>query len=221
MDDQMVTVFIVDDHTVVREGLRSFLGIQHDLSVVGEAGDGAEAVQRLKVLAAQDQFPDVVVMDVQMPRLDGLQALTELRAAVPEARVLVLSSFVEAARVKALLKAGAIGYVEKSSGADRLVEAVRAAAEDQLYLDPNAARALAGGHNDGRYQESLSDREVEIVALVARGMSNQEIADTLFISERTARTHVSHILMKLGLDSRIQAALWALRMGIVSIEDAG
>jgi DNA-binding NarL/FixJ family response regulator len=215
----VLTVFLVDDHTVVREGLRAFLSIQDDLEVVGEAGDGADAVKRLKVMAASGEFPDVIVMDVQMPRMDGLQALIELRAEIPDATVLVLSSFVEAERVKALLNAGASGYLEKSSGAERVVEAVRTAAGGELYLDPYAARALAGTRTDGRYTEALSERELEIVALVAKGMSNQEIADELFISERTARTHVSHILMKLGLDSRIQAALWALRKGIVSIED--
>ncbi|MCU1691881.1 MAG: DNA-binding response regulator [Frankiales bacterium] len=214
-----IRVFIVDDHSLVRAGLRSFIDVQQGLSVVGEAADGQQALSELAVLANSGQLPDVVVMDVQMPRLDGARAQVALNALHPTLKIVILSSYVQPERVKALLQAGAAGYLEKSSSAERIVEAIRGVHKGEIYLDPRAAQALAKSLAGSGRDAALTERELQILVLLAKGLSNQEIADCLLISERTARTHVSHVLMKLGFSSRLLAALWALREGIVSVED--
>ncbi|MFJ6263065.1 response regulator [Rhodococcus erythropolis] len=210
------TVFIVDDHALVRHGLRAFLETQKDISVIGEAEDGKQAVAELRARATNHSLPDVVLMDLMMPVLDGVGAITALHSDLPDLKIVVLSSFSETERVHAALQAGAAGYLLKNSDPSEITEAVLSAQRDQVHLDPAVAHVLARSMRIG-HGIVLSAREREVLVLVARGSSNQEIADTLFISERTARTHVSHIISKLGVASRIQAALWAIREGLVQV----
>ncbi|MFC9839632.1 response regulator [Rhodococcus sp. NPDC127530] len=210
------TVFIVDDHALVRHGLRAFLETQKDVTVIGEAENGKQAVAELRARATAHTLPDVVLMDLTMPELDGVGAITALHGDLPDLKIVVLSSFSETERVHAALQAGATGYLLKNSDPSEISTAIRSAQRDQVHLDPAVARVLARSMRVG-HGVVLSPREREVLVLVARGSSNQEIADTLFISERTARTHVSHIISKLGLASRIQAALWAIREGLVQV----
>ncbi len=211
--DAPIRVLLVDDHAVVRRGLRGFLELHDDIEVVGEAGDGAAAVEEASRLE-----PDVVVMDLVMPRLDGIAAIGAIRAARPETEVVALTSFVEEDRVSAALEAGAAGYLLKDAEADEVVEAIRAAHAGEVRLDPQVARLLAASLRRRAAQEPvepLTAREREVIGLVGRGLANKEIAHELGITERTARTHVSNILGKLGLTSRTQAALWAVDHGLV------
>ncbi|MCU1482554.1 MAG: Two component signal transduction regulator, LuxR family [Subtercola sp.] len=210
-----VRVFVVDDHAMVRHGLRAFLQTQDDMRVVGEAENGRVAVDELRRLSGPETLPDVVLMDLQMPVLDGVGAIAQLRAEHPDLKLVALTSFSDTSKVHAALEAGASGYLLKNSDPDQISAAIRAAARDQVYLDPQVTMALAQSLRNPT-TPVLSAREREVIQLVARGYTNQEIADDLFISERTARTHVSHIISKLGLSSRIQAALWAIREGIAS-----
>jgi DNA-binding NarL/FixJ family response regulator len=210
-----IRVFLVDDHAVVRRGMRAFLDMLPDIQVIGEAADGQAALDELAVLDKADNLPDVVVMDMLMPRLDGVAATSSIRQLHPGVQVVALTSFSEAERVHAALAAGAAGYLLKDAEADELAAAIRAARGGEVHLDPVVARKLtqllvAPEHT----ATTLTEREREVLALVARGKSNLEIADALVISERTARTHVSNVLGKLGLASRTQAALWAIREGI-------
>ena len=211
-----ISVFLVDDHTLVRHGLRAFLDTQKDVTVIGEAENGKQAIDKLRAHAAAGQLPDVILMDLVMPELDGVGAITALRTTHPDLKIIALSSFSETERVHAALQAGATGYLLKSSDPAEIITAIRSAQRDQVHLDPAVAQVLARSMRTG-HGAALSAREREVLTLVARGYSNQEIADALFISERTARTHVSHIISKLGLSSRIQAALWAIREGIATI----
>jgi DNA-binding NarL/FixJ family response regulator len=210
-----IRVFLVDDHTVVRRGMRAFLDMLSDIEVIGEAADGQAALDELAVLDKADDLPDVVVMDLLMPRLDGIAATSAIKQRHPGVEVVALTSFSEAERVHAALEAGAAGYLLKDAGADELAAAIRAARDGEVHLDPVVARKLtqllvAPAHT----ATALTAREREVLILVARGRSNREIADALVISERTARTHVSNVLVKLGLASRTQAALWAIREGL-------
>jgi DNA-binding NarL/FixJ family response regulator len=210
-----IRVFLVDDHTVVRRGMRAFLAMLSDIEVIGEAADGQAALDELAILAKADNLPDVVLMDLLMPRLDGVAATSAIRQRHPGVQVVALTSFSEAERVHAALEAGAAGYLLKDAEADELAAAIRAAREGEVHLDPVVARKLtqllvAPEHTT----TALTAREREVLILVARGKSNREIADALVISERTARTHVSNVLVKLGLASRTQAALWAIREGL-------
>jgi DNA-binding NarL/FixJ family response regulator len=210
-----IRVFLVDDHTVVRRGMRAFLDMLPDIQVIGEAADGQAAVDELAVLDKADQLPDVVVMDLLMPRLDGVAATSAIRQRHPGVQVVALTSFSEAERVHAALEAGAAGYLLKDAEADELAAAIRAAHDGEVHLDPVVARKLTQLLvAPERTATALTAREREVLALVARGRSNREIADALVISERTARTHVSNVLSKLDLASRTQAALWAIREGI-------
>lgn len=212
----VISVFLVDDHAVVRRGLRAFFELLPDLEVVGEASDGKAALAELAVAAAAGALPDVVVMDLVMPRQDGISTIATVRERYPSVEVVALTSFSEAERVHAALAAGAAGYVLKDAEADEVAAAVRAAYAGEVHLTGAVARKLTRSlvsANEG--VGALSAREREVLVLVAQGHSNREIADRLVISERTARTHVSNVLLKLNLASRTQAALWAISQGLV------
>jgi DNA-binding NarL/FixJ family response regulator len=216
-----IRVFLVDDHTVVRRGMRAFLAMLSDIEVIGEAADGQAALDELAILDKADNLPDVVLMDLLMPRLDGVAATSEIKRRHPGVQVVALTSFSEAERVHAALEAGAAGYLLKDAEADELAAAIRAAREGEVHLDPVAARKLTQLLVTPEHTETaLTAREREVLVLVASGKSNREIADALVISERTARTHVSNVLVKLGLASRTQAALWAIREGLAPAPDA-
>lgn len=210
-----ITIVLVDDHAMVRKGLRAFLDTETDLAIVGEAADGREAIAVVDTLS-QTRAPDVVLMDLLMPGLDGISTIHHLRELYPDLKIVALTSSTDAATVNGAMSAGVNGYLLKNASPEQVAEAVRTAARGQAHIDPQVAMTVANSAR-GAAQPILSERETEVVTLLARGFSNQEIADTLFLSERTARTHVSHIISKLGLDSRIQVALWAIREGIVTI----
>jgi NarL family two-component system response regulator LiaR len=205
-----IRILIVDDHAVVRQGLRMFLSLDGELEIVGEAVDGRQAV----ALARQLQ-PDVVLMDLLMPVMDGVTAIGILRREVPEAEVVALTSVLEDNAVIGAIRAGAIGYLLKDTEADELIRAIKAAANGQVQLSPKAAARLM---REVRTPESaeLTERETEVLRLLARGLSNKEIAQALVIGEKTVKTHVSNILSKLNVSSRTQAALYAARVGLVS-----
>jgi DNA-binding NarL/FixJ family response regulator len=213
-----IQVFLVDDHAVVRSGMRAFLEMLPDIEVIGEAADGQAALDQLAVHARSDTLPDVVLMDLLMPRLDGVAATAAIRQRHPDVQVIALTSFSEAERVYAALEAGAAGYLLKDAEADELAAAIRAARDGEVHLDPVVARKLTQLLATPVHSTStLTARERDVLVLVARGYSNREIADDLSISERTARTHVSNVLVKLGLSSRTQAALWAIREGLAPL----
>nr|WP_203601101.1 response regulator transcription factor [Streptomyces sp. SID10853] len=201
---------LVDDHQVVRRGLRTFLEIQDDIEVVGEAPDGEQGVA-----AAEELRPDIVLMDIKMPGMDGIEALRRLRELANPARVLVVTSFTEQRTVVPALRAGASGYVYKDVDPDALADAIRSVHAGHVLLQPEVAGALlsqepGGGQGRGT---ALTEREREVLGLIADGRSNREIARALVLSEKTVKTHVSNILMKLDLADRTQAALWAVRNG--------
>jgi DNA-binding NarL/FixJ family response regulator len=211
-----IRVLIVDDHAVVRRGIRAYLEVLDDLEAVAEATDGEDALDRLRLMAAHQELPEVVLLDLLMPRMDGVATTTKITSLYPDVRVVILTSFGEMERVHAALAAGASGYLLKDAEPTEVVAAIRAAARGDVFLHPTIARKLtqemispATGLN------SLTGRERDVLILVAKGHSNQEIADELVISERTARTHVSNVLRKLQLTSRTQAALVAIRQGLV------
>ncbi|SCG07132.1 two component transcriptional regulator, LuxR family [Streptomyces sp. MnatMP-M17] len=206
-----IRVLLVDDHQVVRRGLRTFLEIQDDIEVVGEASDGGEGVAR-----AEELRPDVVLMDIKMPGMDGIEALRKLRELDNPARVLIVTSFTEKRTVVPALRAGASGYVYKDVDPEALAGAIRSVHAGHVLLQPEVAGALLAQDETGAGQgrgTSLTDREQEVLGLIADGRSNREIARALVLSEKTVKTHVSNILMKLDLSDRTQAALWAVRHG--------
>jgi DNA-binding NarL/FixJ family response regulator len=213
----VVRVLLVDDHAIVRRGVQAYIDTLPGLEVVGEAADGRQALDLLhQRRTTGEPLPDVVLMDLQMPRMDGVAATEAIGRAHPEIRVVVLTSFGEVERVHAALAAGAAGYVLKDADPAEVATAITAAAAGEVHLDAAVARQLArrmAAPQAGL--TSLTAREREILALVAQGHSNREIADTLVISERTARTHVSNVLTKLQLSSRTQAALLAIREGLI------
>jgi DNA-binding NarL/FixJ family response regulator len=207
-----IRVLIADDHAVVRQGLAMFLGMDPELEIVGEATNGVEAVEKAK------QFqPDVVLMDLMMPVMDGITAIGKLREEVPNAEVLALTSVLEDASVVGAVRAGAIGYLLKDTEADELRRAIKAAAAGQVQLSPQAAARLLREVRAPDSPETLTERETDVLRLIGQGLSNQEIADDLIIGEKTVKTHVSSILAKLGLQSRTQAALHAVRIGLVTL----
>jgi DNA-binding NarL/FixJ family response regulator len=215
--DGTIRVVVVDDHAVVRRGLFEFLGGEPDLEVVGDAAGGPQALELLERLEADGAPPDVVLMDLQMEPVDGIETTREIRKRFEEVEVVVLTSFGEDERVHAALEAGASGFLLKDADADEVAVAVRAAHRGELQLDPAIARRLTASlrshpRDDGA--EDLTSRELEVLRLLGAGETNKGIAAALGITERTARTHVSHILAKLGLRSRTQAALWAAREGL-------
>jgi DNA-binding NarL/FixJ family response regulator len=205
-----IRVLLVDDHAVVRTGLKAFFDMLDDIDVVGEAADGSEGVAMARRLK-----PDVILMDLLMPNMDGITAIGRIKAEMPETEIVTMTSFIEEEKVTSALEAGASGYVLKDAEADEVAAAVRAAHAGEVHLDPAVARLLAQRLRAKQSApddlvEPLTDREREVLALLAQGLSNKEIGARLFITERTARTYVSNILGKLGLASRTQAALWAV-----------
>jgi two-component system, NarL family, response regulator LiaR len=224
-----IRVLIVDDHAIVREGLRALIDGKPDLTLVGEAVNGEEAVRM-----ALAEKPDVILMDLVMPRMNGIQAIREIRTANPQARILVLTSFAEDEQVFEAIRGGALGYLLKDSSPGELIEAIRCVHQGQPSLHPAVARKLMLGYHQPAPpalpnqigeavnvpvpHPTLSDREIEVLRLVARGLSNMEIAQQLFVGEGTVRFHVSNILSKLQLENRTQAVLYALRQGLASLE---
>ena len=208
-----IRILIADDHGVVREGLRMFLRLDPEMDVVAEAADGAEALRLAGALQ-----PDVVLMDLIMPVMDGITATRAIRERFPDTEVVALTSVLEDASVVGAIRAGAIGYLLKTTDADDLRRAIRSAAEGQVQLSPEAAARLMREVRAPDSPETLTERETDVLRLVAEGKANKEIAQGLGIGEKTVKTHVSNILAKLGLQSRTQAALYAARLGIVSIQ---
>jgi DNA-binding NarL/FixJ family response regulator len=210
-----VRVFLVDDHRVVRSGVSAYLAQVEDIEVIGEAADGRQALDRIALLEPGSNLPDVVLMDLIMPGMDGITATCQIRSRWPAIEVVALTSFAEEGKVRGALEAGAAGYLLKDADADQVAQAIRDALAGRMHLDPVVARLLADSLRAPRRPAgSLTPREREVLKLVAGGASNRQIARTLVVSERTARTHVSAILAKLGLVSRTQAALWAVREGL-------
>jgi NarL family two-component system response regulator LiaR len=205
-----IRVLIVDDHSVVREGLRMFLARDPELEVAGEAADGAEAVQQARRLR-----PDVVVMDLLLPVMDGVAATRAIRHELPETEVLALTSVLERTSAVEALRAGAISYLHKDTQAVELRRAIKAAAAGQVQLSPQVSSYLLGTIRVPEFTASLTPREMDVLRLLARGYSNKEIARTLHLVEETIKSHVRHILAKLGVQSRTQAVLAAIRSGIV------
>jgi DNA-binding NarL/FixJ family response regulator len=211
-------VLLVDDHAVVREGLRTFLDLQDGLEVVGEAEDGQQAVREAERLK-----PDVILMDLVMPKLDGVGAMRALRQRLPGARVIVLTSFADDEKLLPAIQAGAAGYLLKNVQPKELARAVRAAHAGEALLDPMVAARLVeaiaqpAGASDAP-SERLTPREHEVLELIGRGLSNKRIALELGVSEKTVKTHVGHVLAKLGVSDRTQAALYAVRAGFIGQE---
>ena len=218
---EIIDVLVVDDHEVVRRGLLAFLGSEPDIDVVGEAAGGAQALDLLAEMESEGRRPDVIVMDLQMAPVDGIESTRQIRALYSDVKVVALTSFAEEERVFAALEAGAAGYVLKDSDADDVAAAVRAAHRGEVQIDALVARRLMSSlHHPAPEHPAaeLTSRELDVLRLVAAGKPNKQIAAELAISERTARTHVSRILRKLRLSSRTQAALWAVREGLADVE---
>jgi NarL family two-component system response regulator LiaR len=214
---ETISVLLVDDHRVVRQGLRDFLELQDDIEVVGEAGSGEEGVDM-----ARDLLPDVVLMDLVMSGIDGVEATRRLKAVSPTSQIIVLTSFTDDDKVFPAIKAGAISYLLKDVSPEDLAHAIRAARRNEAVLHPEVASKLMQEFSTPRVAEApveqLTEREMDVLRLIARGMSNKEIADTLIISEKTTKTHVSNILSKLHLADRTQVAIYALRKRLVPME---
>lgn len=218
-----IRVMLVDDHEVVRRGMRAYFQLVDDIEVMAEAYDGQAAIETIAKLETEGRPPNVVLMDMLMPRMDGITATGEIKKRWPEIEIVALTSFIEEDKVHGALQAGATGYLLKDASADEIATAVREASSGEMHLDPAVARRLMQSLRAPKHEEivePLTDREREVLILVAKGQANKEIARHLGISERTARTHVSNILGKLGLASRTQAALYAVREGLVTAEDA-
>ncbi|MCB8986712.1 MAG: response regulator transcription factor [Ardenticatenaceae bacterium] len=211
-----IQILLVDDHAVVRQGLKMFLELDADLEIIGEAENGEQAIQ-----LAGDLKPDVVLMDLLMPVLDGIEATAVIRRDYPDTEVIALTSVLEDASIMAAMRAGATGYLLKDTQADELCRAIKSAAAGQVQLSPQVAARLIQEVPVPDSPEKLTERETEVLCLLALGRANKEIAWELGIGEKTVKTHVSNILSKLGVPSRTQAALYAVRIGLVSIEETG
>lgn len=209
-----IRIVIADDHSVVRQGLGMFLALDPDLEVVGEAADGAEAVKLARSLR-----PDVVLMDMLMPVMDGIEATTIIRRELPDTEVIALTSVVEDSAIFGAVRAGAVGYLLKDTRADELSRAIKAAAAGQVQLSPQVAARLVREVRAPESPETLTERETEVLVLLAQGLSNKEIAQELVVSDKTVKTHVSNILSKLNVPSRTQAALYAVRTGLVTLKE--
>jgi DNA-binding NarL/FixJ family response regulator len=210
-----IRVLIADDHGIVRQGLRMYLKFDAELEVVGEASNGKEALE----LAGKLQ-PDIVLMDILMPVMDGLEATAAIRRTLPDVEVIALTSVLDDAVIRQTIRAGAIGYLLKDTQSDELCRAIHAAAGGQIQLSRQVAQRMALDHEETLSVDSLTDRETEVLRLVASGRSNKEIALQLSIAEKTVKTHVGNILNKLGVASRTQAALIAVKSGLVKLEEA-
>jgi NarL family two-component system response regulator LiaR len=208
-----IRILIADDHSVVRQGLRMFLGLDPDLEVIGEARDGAEALLR-----AHELHPDVVLIDLLMPVMDGIAAIGAIRRELPDIEVIALTSVLDDSSVIGAVRAGAIGYLLKDTEADDLCRAIKAAAAGQVQLSPKAAARLMREVRAPDSPETLTEREVDVLRLLAQGQANKQIAGNLRIGEKTVKTHVSNNLAKHGVPSRTQAALYAVRIGLVSAD---
>ena len=211
-----IKVLITDDHGVVRQGLRMYLGLDPELEVVGEASNGEEALRM-----ARELKPDVVLMDLLMPVMDGIAATEAIRTELPDVEVLALTSVLEDASVSGAVRAGAIGYLLKDTQSEELCRAIKAAAAGQVQLAPEAAARLMREVRAPESPEALTERETDVLRLLAQGKANKEIAHALHIGEQTVKSHVSNILAKLGVQSRTQAALHAARIGLVPSEELG
>jgi NarL family two-component system response regulator LiaR len=218
METETIRVLICDDHAILRKGIRALLSTEPDIVVVGEACDGLEVLSQVEALQ-----PDVVLMDLVMPRMDGIEATRRLTSQGSRARILVLTSFAADDKVFPAIKAGALGYILKDSGPDELIQAIRQVHRGEPSLEPEIARKvlfeLAHPPQRPPTPDPLTEREMEVLRLIAQGKSNREIADHLVLAELTVRTHVSNILGKLHLASRTQAALYALKEGLASLDD--
>ena len=212
----VIRILLVDDHTVVRQGLRMFLQLADDLEVVGEATDGRDAVHKVRALE-----PDVVLMDLVMPVMDGVAAIGAIKDEFPDVEVIALTSVLEDDKVVGAVQAGATGYLLKDTEADSLRTAIRAAARGEVQLAPEAAARLIREVRAPEQPEQLTERETDVLRLLAEGRSNKEIASALFIGEKTVKTHVSSILRKFDVPSRTAAALHAVRTGLVPADDRG
>ena len=204
-----IKVLVVDDHWVVRQGLRMFLDLESTITVVGEASDGREAIDLARQLR-----PDVVLMDILMPHVDGIEAITHIKAEMPRIEVIALTSVLQDGSVSDAIQAGAIGYLIKDTRGDQLVQAIRDAAEGRVHLSPEAAIRLAKDLRRPERVESLTKRETSVLKLVAEGLANKEIARRLSISEKTVKAHLNNVFAKLGVHSRTEAAIHAIRAGI-------
>jgi DNA-binding NarL/FixJ family response regulator len=209
-----IRILIADDHAVVRQGLRMFLSLDDEIEVVGEARNGLEAISM-----AKDLNPDVVLMDLLMPEMDGITATEAIRRAQPATEVIALTSVLEDKLIFDAIRVGAMGYLLKDTQADNLCKAIKAAAAGQVQLSPEAVGRMIDQVCIPDSPESLTPREVDVLRLLARAMSNKEIGHTLGITEKTVKTHVSSILSKLNMPSRTQAALYAVRVGLVSLDE--
>jgi DNA-binding NarL/FixJ family response regulator len=210
-----IRIVLADDHSVVRQGLKMFLSLDPDFEVIGEAENGAQAVELARTLN-----PDVVLMDLLMPVMDGITAIGEIRRELPDTEVIALTSVLEDASVVGAVKAGAIGYLLKDTQSEELCRAIKAAAAGQVQLSPQAAARLMREVRTPDTIQALTERETDVLKLVAQGKANKEIAAELVIGEKTVKTHVSNILMKLGVQSRTQAALYAAQRGLVTLPGA-
>ncbi len=217
MTDETISILIADDHAVVRQGLRALIDTEPGMMLVGEAQDGIEAVLKARAL-----HPDVILLDMVMPRQGGLETIKQIKVEWPDTRILVLTSFAEDEKVFPAIKAGALGYILKDSSPGQLLQAIRDVYRGESSLHPTIARKLILELNQEPEQplteDPLTEREVDVLQQVAQGLSNQQIAENLVLSERTVRAHVSHILDKLHIANRTQAALYALRKGISNLE---
>jgi NarL family two-component system response regulator LiaR len=209
-----IRILIADDHKVVRQGLRLFLRVDPELEIVGEAKNGMEAVQ-----LAQELLPDVVLMDILMPVMDGIAATSIIRRQLPETEVLGLTSVLEDTAVVEIMRAGATGYLLKDLDGEELCQAIHAAAAGRVQLAPAAARRLLREMRPPERVEALTERETEVLRLIGRGQSNKQIAQQLNLREETVKTHVSKVLHKLGMSSRTQAALYAMRTGLLAARE--
>ncbi len=209
-----IRLLIADDHGIVREGLRLYLKWDPELEVVGEAADGQEALD-----LAERLRPDIVLMDILMPRMDGLAATAAIRRRLPETDVIILTSVLDDATVRQAIQAGAMGYILKDTSSDELCRAIHAAAGGQVQLSRQVARRMLAEREEGVALQALTEREQEVLCQVARGRSNKEIAGDLGIAEKTVKAHVGNLLNKLGLASRTQAALAAVRSGLVKLDE--